>query len=774
LTTTNNKVETRLAAEGGIVKESTIGISQDGMSDPTGEYPHRNNWFNSSVSATSRGTKINNIWIGGSTVGMSFDIPYATPSIYPFNQSNTTPSGHSFEIDDTPGNERILIKHRTGAGVELKQDGSVVVASRSSQVRVVGADDELVVSGQGNMTYNGDLNLTVNGDYNVDVGGTYNLRVGANFNHSVNGSHLTEVSDIHSTLVRGNKDVRVWGDTFEFYSSELKVVAKKDVRTIVAKDFIVNSGRNNRLTAEDTFTTSSGKNAVISGKDVVVTGATGKIGGDGWHHIGSLFTGGGDGGDNGKDTTFQGNLIGRALEAWTCKYAKFSEEAHVSHYAFDALTSRTSAFATQAGSAPVSAPALTPPEPYTSLLTTKPDYVFEEADGGWGWNPRPAWNQSNDRLGEEFAGSYSTSQEWWEVFNKVSPYAVRKVIVDPDNTIESKISKLSTYTNYFNSTPTTAEIRSKLRTMHGADDTSTSPEKQTDADLCIRNLVSENRISATWSQPLPTGNYRLSRTGQKEPTAKFGYTLLGNPVERSSKRFLPTNRGGSTRVIVADPVYNPDNHNSPISSSTKLSKSTTVSKFLGCPGSRCSLDSIPMLDVRQDLARQWYLHAWLMEGISSTEEFSSYRLQVTEGYYKPASGMREAYTPGEPASRKLWREPFKSIDGGSSQRSIVSGRPTINELKNNGRAVVYTLYDSLGKVDYGATFDLSLYIRDNFFFDQLSIDYDTTRPDGIMSQQIIVVMPKVSSSFRATFEMKVCSYFNRGLYGGNDLVEILG
>lgn len=761
MTTANNKFEQRRAQGSGLSAESSIGISRDGMADPTGEYPLRDNWFNSSISSSARGITINELWVGGSSMGISFDVPFPTSSIYPFNQSNATPSGHSFEIDDTPGNERVLIKHRTGAGVELKQDGSVVVASRANQVRVVGADDELVVTGQGNLTYDGDLNLTVNGDYNVDVGGTYNLRVGSNLNHSVNGSHITEVGDIHSTLVRGNKDVRVWGDAFEFYSSELKVVAKKDVRTIVAKDFIVNAGRNNRLTAQDTFSTSSGQNAVISGKDVVVTGATGKIGGDGWHHIGSLFTGGGDGGDNGKDTTFQGNLIGRALEAWTCKYAKFSEEAHTSKFAD---------YATEAFSANETTVAVQVFD--STSLETKPDYVFDEADGGWGWNPRPAWNQSKDRLPDNLAGKYSTSADWWEVYNKVSPYAVRTVVVDPDGTIESKISKFDTYTNYFHWTPSTPEIRSKLRTMDGCDDKSTSPEGQTDGELCIKNLLAENRIHPTYSQPLPL---EISRTGQKEPTPRFGYTLLGNPVERSSKKFIPKNKQSRQRTILADPVYNPDRHSAPITSSTKLSKSTTISKFLGCPGSRCSLDSIPAINVRQDLARQWYLHAWLIEGVASIKEFSSYRLQVTEGYYKPARGIREAYTPEEEESDRYWREPFKSKDGNNnSQLSVVSGKPTINELKNEGRAVVYTLYNSSGKVDYAATFDLSLYIRDTFFFDQLSLDYDTTRPDGKLSQQLIVVMPKVDNSFQASFQMKVCSYYNRRIFGGNDLVEILG
>jgi hypothetical protein len=85
---------------------------------------------------------------------------------------------------------------------------------------------------------------------------------------------------------------------------------------------------------------------------------------------------------------------------------------------------------------------------------------------------------------------------------------------------------------------------------------------------------------------------------------------------------------------------------------------------------------------------------------------------------------------------------------------------------------VYTLFNSRGKVDYSATFDLSLYMRDTFFYDQLTLDYDLNRPDGQMSQQLIVVMPTVTPSFEVTFQMRVGTYFNRSLFSQEDLVEI--
>ena len=779
MTTVNNNISDRLAE--GVSTEFTTGIARDGMADPTGEYPLRNNWFTSSVSSAARGVTINNLWSGGSTLGVNFDIPYASPSIYPFNQANTTPSGHSFEIDDTPGNERVLIKHHTGAGVELKQDGSVLVASRTHQVQVVGADHELVVSGQGNLTYDGDLNLVVNGNYNIEVGGTMNIDVGANFNQSTHGSFITETGDVHSTIVRGNKDTKVWGDTFDFYSSDVKVVGKKDIRVIAKKDHIINAGRNVRATAEQAVAMTSGEQTVLTSEDMVIAANVGKIGGSNMHYVGSLYTGPDD--DNGDQTIFQGHLVGRALEAWTSKFAKYAEESHVAHRSSWATNAgRANSAPAETGTADGASQSPFNDKTYTSNsttaldgspdLTTRPNYQFD-----WGWNvddTNTAGPQIEGRVGANVSPNYASTNDWIEVFNKVSPFAVRKVMVDEDGTIEDKIAKIDSYTYYFNWTPTTQEIRSKLRTMDGANDAQTSPEEQTDGAKCIQSLLDENRLHPHYTLSLPPAPYEINRTGQQLPTPKFGYTLLGNPLERSSKTFQPKNRTATIRTILADPFYNPDRHSSPITSNTKLSKSCTISKFLGAPGSKSSLDYIPLLEQRQNLARQWYLHAWLMEGVASAKEFSRYRLQVTEGYYNPANGIREIYDASkETPETRYWREPYRTEDGGSTQRSLVSGRPTINQLKYEGRAVVYTLFNSRGKVDYSATFDLSLYIRDTFFYDQLSLDYDFTRPDGIMSQQLLIVMPTVDSSFKATFEMNIGTYFNRRLLSGDDLVEIL-
>ena len=770
---TGKKIKDRLKSDNGVSLEYSIGIPTDGMADPTGEYPRRDNWFGNSVSSAARGVKVNGLWIGGSAFGINLDVPLQSPSIFPFNQANETPSGHSFELDDTPGGERILIKHNTGAGVEMKADGSVVVVSKANRVEVVGADHSVIVQGRGDVVYDGDMNLTVNGNYNLKVNGNYNLDVGANSNNSVHGTYITETGDAHSTVVRGNKDVKVYGDTVDFHVGERKIATKKDLRFITKNDFIVNSKRHVRLTAYEYFTATSGKVAVISSEDTRVTGKKGRVGGADFQFVGSNFSGEKDyDGDGVSKATFEGSLFGCALEAKNSLYAKKAVWAYssvVSNFAELAGHSSGANAAVIAGEITGIAvpPVVIPPavvpsnSPYISFLAsaTAPDVILKY----------PFSATTSDG-----ADDYIATPEWAEVWNKVSPFAVRSVMIDEDDIAEEKISKSGTptskrgYSNYFKWTPDIAEIRSKLRTIDGANDTATAPEKQTDGPKCISTLLDENRISPKYKIPAPEAPYQMKREGSATPSARFGYTLMGNPVERRSKTFTSKIKAVS-KTILADPLYNPDKHDAPISSSSKLSRSATVGKFLGAAGSRASLEFIPLIIDRQDLARQWYLHAMLMDGVASSKQFANYRLQVTEGFYYPANGIREKF---KGSGNRYWREPYRTEDGGGTQKSIVAGGITINQLKYEGRAVAYTLFNSRGKVDYSAGYDLSLYIRDTFNFDQLSLDYDTTRPDNLMGQQILIVMPKIKKDFKATFAQSVCTYFNRQMLKSGSLVEI--
>ena len=200
--------------------ENTLGVAQDGMQDPTGEFPKRDYNFGTGINKAARGIKINELYVGGGDIGVSLGIQSQRPSEYPFNQVSESLSGHIVEYDDTPGGERVLIKHRTGAGVEMRADGSVLISAVNNKVEVTGGDQTVIVEGHGNLIYNGNLNLKVTGDYNIDVGGNMNLNVAGNLVEQIEHNHKTTVTGNTNLTTKGTKTVKTVGTNTEMMLSD--------------------------------------------------------------------------------------------------------------------------------------------------------------------------------------------------------------------------------------------------------------------------------------------------------------------------------------------------------------------------------------------------------------------------------------------------------------------------------------------------------------------------------------------------------------------------
>ena len=117
-------------------------------------------------------------------------------SVYPFNHVRETESGHVFEVDDTPGAERIHTYHRTGTYDEIVADGS-------RNVKVVGKNYEIIMN---------DKNLYIKGDFNVTVDGDYKLNVLGNKYEDILGHSFTSVRGNRVTKVQGNSTTEILTD----------------------------------------------------------------------------------------------------------------------------------------------------------------------------------------------------------------------------------------------------------------------------------------------------------------------------------------------------------------------------------------------------------------------------------------------------------------------------------------------------------------------------------------------------------------------------------
>jgi len=136
---------------------------------------------------------------------------------YPYNKARETESGHVFEMDDTPLNERVHLAHRSGSFSEWYPSGSKVEKVVKNNYRIVMSDDHLYVAGKVNIVIEsntnvrivGDVFLQVENDLNASVSGNVNFSVGDTFKVKANtlsfcAQQLTESShDLFTAPRRG-------------------------------------------------------------------------------------------------------------------------------------------------------------------------------------------------------------------------------------------------------------------------------------------------------------------------------------------------------------------------------------------------------------------------------------------------------------------------------------------------------------------------------------------------------------------------------------------
>jgi len=270
--------------------ENSGTIENDGFKDPKKVFPRKEYMGQATTNFAARGIKRNNLYIGGGHVALDLGLREGPISQYPLNQVRESISGHVTEIDDTPGNERMLFKHKTGAGVEFRADGTVIVSSVNNTIRVSGGDEKVIIEGNGELFYNGNLKLNVAGDFDLNVGGNYNITTGGDKVENVKGGvRQTVTKNLESTIIK-NKTEYVAGSMSETIlkdktsstkgASSEYVEGNKEI-FVGYKDPDDGSGDlvgDFIITTANTFTTTS-DNINVLARDLTAVGDEGIIGG---------------------------------------------------------------------------------------------------------------------------------------------------------------------------------------------------------------------------------------------------------------------------------------------------------------------------------------------------------------------------------------------------------------------------------------------------------------------------------------------------------------
>jgi uncharacterized protein involved in type VI secretion and phage assembly len=79
-----------------------------------------------------------------------------------------TESGHLIELDDTPGDERIKVTHKSGSYVLIEPSGKIIVNSVN--------DIQYNITSNATWNIGGDLNITTGGAHTVNNGGAHTVQ----------------------------------------------------------------------------------------------------------------------------------------------------------------------------------------------------------------------------------------------------------------------------------------------------------------------------------------------------------------------------------------------------------------------------------------------------------------------------------------------------------------------------------------------------------------------------------------------------------------------
>ncbi len=551
----------------------------DGFDDPNAAYPTKKNLGVSSVNLIATGADVAGVYLGGASKGVGWDLADETGSQYPNAQVTETVSGHITEYDDTYGRERIMFRHRSGSGVEMRADGTVIYSSTKNTCRIITADEKVTVEGDAEFIYKGNVTMKVSGDFNLDVGGNFTTTVAGDIINETRGSFLQDIEKNYDMRLIGDKAENIKGTSTETVLGNKFTTVKVNHEHEVGGTFEQNVGDELVLTSENEI--------IVASRDINVGASSLSISGDSGHlggpeivayaktaHIPrvnstSIHASQGVIADVGMTApTFNGNLSGNANTAGTAG---------------------TAAVGPSAGSAQAAVTFTSATNKVTATITKE------------------------------------VNQEY---LNKTD-LGIKRIQIDPNDDFAEKIDRSRNYGGLSKVDLTTERARSKLRDPNNL-------KNQTFTGA----LVSANIISKNFAVPTPI---KFGRIVGPEKNTMRGSEDIGTQDGRVKAFKVQSTRTGDLANFTFKTTFVPDHKynvlfQDDITPRTRLADGISMAKFLGGFGDPVTMNSLNDKSDRLNLAKQYILHAEAMKTVNEstgTKEFENFRLEVLEGFYVP-------------------------------------------------------------------------------------------------------------------------------------------
>lgn len=130
-------------------------------------------------------------------------------ALYPYNNTEQSESGHIFEIDDTPGAERIHQQHRSGTFYEIHPDGAKVEKVMADNFHITQQNEYKLNLGNYEVTIKKNKGERVEGDIFVHINGERSLKIDKDSNVEILGNDTYTTKGNREQTTVGNKDETV-------------------------------------------------------------------------------------------------------------------------------------------------------------------------------------------------------------------------------------------------------------------------------------------------------------------------------------------------------------------------------------------------------------------------------------------------------------------------------------------------------------------------------------------------------------------------------------
>lgn len=162
--------------------------------------------------------------------------PAAYATQYPYNRVIETAAGHSIELDDTPGAERISIWHVNGSYIQISPT-STVNKSMQDSYDIQEKNHHVYIGGNNLVTIEGDCHVLVKGNKVEEIQGDYkqivhgNVMIGGGGKIEINGSDRTDIRSASLGLDSNVENLSIrTGKNIVFQSGESINLKSKNIR----------------------------------------------------------------------------------------------------------------------------------------------------------------------------------------------------------------------------------------------------------------------------------------------------------------------------------------------------------------------------------------------------------------------------------------------------------------------------------------------------------------------------------------------------------------